>query len=70
MKLSARNSLKGTVKKVILGAVNSEVIIELTGGDQITSIVTNDAVKALAIAEGKPAYAIIKASNVMLGVDH
>jgi len=70
MKLSARNSLKGTVKKVILGAVNSEVIIELSGGDQITSIVTNDAVNALAITEGKPAYAIIKASNVMLGVDH
>ena len=70
MKLSARNSLKGTVKKVILGAVNSEVIIELSGGDQITSIVTNDAVNALGITEGKPAYAIIKASNVMLGVDH
>jgi len=70
MKLSARNSLKGTVKKVILGAVNSEVIIELSGGDQITSIITNDAVNALGIAEGKPAYAIIKASNVMLGVDH
>jgi len=70
MKLSARNSLKGTVKKIILGAVNSEVIIELPGGDQITSIVTNDAVKELDLAEGKTAYAIIKASNVMLGVDH
>lgn len=70
MKLSARNSLKGTAKKVIPGAVNSEVIIELPGGEQITSIVTNDAISALAIVEGKTVYAIIKASNVMLGVDH
>jgi molybdopterin-binding protein len=70
MKLSARNALKGTVQKIILGAVNAEVLIELPGGDQITSIVTNDAVKALGLTEGKVAYAIIKASNVMLGVDH
>ena len=70
MKLSARNALKGTVQKIILGAVNAEVLIELPGGDQITSIVTNDAVMALGLTEGKVAYAIIKASNVMLGVDH
>lgn len=70
MKLSARNTLKGTVKKVIIGSVNAEVVIELSGGDQVTSIITNDAVKELGLAEGKPAYAIIKASNVMLGVDH
>lgn len=70
MKLSARNSLKGTVKKIMLGAVNVEVVIELPGGAEITSIVTKQAVEALGLAEGKPAYAIIKASNVMLGVDH
>ncbi|RPJ13973.1 MAG: transporter [Deltaproteobacteria bacterium] len=70
MKLSARNTLKGTVKKIVLGMVNAEVVIELPGGAQITSIVTKQAVESLGLAEGKPAYAIIKASNVMLGVDH
>jgi molybdate transport system regulatory protein len=70
MKLSARNTLKGTVKKIMLGVVNAEVIIELPGGAQITSIVTKQAVESLGLAEGKSAYAIIKASNVMLGVDH
>lgn len=70
MKLSARNTLKGTVKTVIPGAVNCEVIIELPGGAQITSIVTKDAVESLGIKEGKEAYAVIKASNVMIGVDH
>lgn len=70
MKLSARNSLKGTIKNIIVGAVNAEVVIELQGGDQVTSIVTKEAVTSLGLAEGGTAYAIIKASNVMLGVDH
>ena len=70
MKLSARNTLKGIVKKIALGAVNAEVIIELPGGVEITSIVTKQAVESLGLAEGKSAYAIIKASSVMLGVDH
>lgn len=70
MKLSARNTLKGTVKKIMIGAVNAEVVIELPGGDQITSIVTNDAINALGLKEGATAFAIIKASNVMLGVEH
>lgn len=70
MKISARNSLQGNVKKIILGAVNTEVVIELPGGAQITSIVTKEAVESLGLKEGKTAYAIIKASNVMLGVDH
>ena len=70
MKLSARNTLKGTVKKIVLGAVNAEVVIELPGGAQITSIVTKQAVESLGLTEGKSAFAIIKASSVMLGVDH
>jgi len=70
MKLSARNALKGTVKKIIMGAVNAEVIIEIPGGAQITSIVTKEAVESLGLSEGKAAYAIVKASNVMIGVDH
>lgn len=70
MKLSARNTLKGKVKTIIAGAVNSEVIIELPGGAQITSIVTKEAVQSLGLKEGAAAYAIVKASNVMIGVDH
>ncbi len=69
MKISARNSLKGSVKSIEIGAVNAEVVIELPGGDQIVSIVTKESVKSLGLAEGKSAYAIIKASNVMLGSD-
>jgi molybdopterin-binding protein len=50
--------------------VNAEVIIELPGGVQITSVVTKDAVEALGLTEGKAAFAIIKASSVMIGIDH
>jgi len=69
MKLSARNILKGKVIKVVRGAVNSEVIIELPGGTQLVSVITNTSVETLGLKEGKEAYAIIKASNVMVGVD-
>jgi molybdopterin-binding protein len=69
MKISARNILKGKVVKVVRGAVNSEVTIELPGGTQLVSIITNSSVENLALTEGKQAYAIIKASNVMVGVD-
>jgi molybdopterin-binding protein len=69
MKISARNILKGKVIKVIRGAVNSEVTIELPGGTQLVSIITNSSVENLGLTEGKAAYAIIKASNVMVGVD-
>ena len=69
MKISARNILKGTVKKIITGAVNSEVIFETAGGETIVSIITKESVESLELAVGKPVYAIVKASNVMLGVD-
>jgi molybdate transport system regulatory protein len=69
MRISARNQLKATVSKIITGAVNSEVILDLGGGLQITSVVTNESVKALGLSEGKPAYALIKASSILLGVD-
>jgi molybdopterin-binding protein len=69
MKISARNLLQGKVKAIIPGSVNSEVIIELPGGQQITSVVTKESVASLQLAVDKPVYAIIKASNVMLGVD-
>jgi molybdopterin-binding protein len=69
MKLSARNILKGKIVRVIHGSVNSEVTIELPGGTQVVSIITNTSVDTLSLTEGKEAYAIIKASNVMIGVD-
>ena len=69
MKISARNVLKGTVKKVVPGAVNSEVVVSLPGGLEIVSVITKASVKSLGLKKGKKAYAIIKASNVMLGVD-
>ncbi|WP_319478148.1 molybdopterin-binding protein [Marispirochaeta aestuarii] len=69
MKLSARNQIKGKVLKVTKGAVNSEVILEIPGGAQIVSIITNGSAESLGLAEGKTAYAVIKASNVMVAVD-
>ena len=69
MKISARNILKGKIVKILKGAVNSEVTIELPGGARIVSIITNNSVENLALTEGKEAYAIIKASSVMVGVD-
>lgn len=69
MKLSARNVIKGKVVKVQKGAVNSEVTLELTGGTQVVSIITNTSAESLGLVEGKQAYAVIKASNVMVAVD-
>jgi molybdopterin-binding protein len=69
MKLSARNVLKGKVKSVTPGAVNSEVVIELAGGHEIVSVVTKDSATKLQIQPGKDVYAIVKATSVMLGVD-
>ena len=70
MRISARNALKGTVKRIDLGVVNAEVEIELAGGETVTSIVTRQSVDSLGLKEGSEAYAVVKATNVMLGVDH
>ena len=69
MKLSARNILKGKVVKVTAGAVNSEVVLELPGGQQVVSIITKSSAENLGLAKGKDAYAVIKASSVMVAVD-
>lgn len=69
MKLSARNVIKGKVKEVINGAVNSEVIITTASGETIVSIITKDSVENLGLKVGKDVYAVIKASNVMVAVD-
>lgn len=69
MKLSARNVLKGTVKSFELGAVNAEVVLEIAPGLEITSVITKNSFERLGLEAGKEAYAIIKGSNVMVGVD-
>jgi molybdopterin-binding protein len=69
MKLSARNVLKGKVVNITKGAVNSVVVIEIAPGIQLTSMVTGEAVGELELAKGKEAYAIIKSSSVIVGVD-
>jgi molybdopterin-binding protein len=69
MRLSARNMLKGTVVEVTRGAVNSEVTIRLEGGAEVVSIITNESVARLGLKEGASAYAVIKASSVMVAVD-
>jgi molybdopterin-binding protein len=69
MKLSARNVLKGRVVKVTHGAVNSEVVLELSPGLEVVSIITRQSAEGLGLAEGKEAYAVVKASNVMIAVD-
>lgn len=70
MKISARNVLKGKVKSVNHGAVNTEVIVELPGGTQVVSIITKASAEDLKLAAGKEVYAVVKASNVMIAVDH
>ncbi len=69
MRLSARNQFPGKVGKIVPGAINSEVEIEIAPGIVITAIITKAAVEQLGLKVGAKAYAIIKASNVMVGVD-
>jgi molybdopterin-binding protein len=69
MKLSARNVLKGKVIKIVEGAVNAEVTLELANGLEVISIITLGATRSLELKEGKEAYAVIKASSVMMAVD-
>lgn len=68
MKISARNVLKGKVKQVTPGAVNSEIIIDVNGVE-VVSIITKSSAERLGLAPGKDVYAIVKASNVMVGID-
>ena len=68
MKLSARNQLKGIIMDVVKGATTSHVRIDI-GGAIVTASITNEAVDELKLAKGKSAIAVIKASDVMVGVD-
>jgi len=69
LKLSARNALKGKVKKVTAGVVNTEVVVELPGGDEVVSMISKESAEKLGLKPGKDVYAVIKATNVMIGID-
>jgi len=69
MKISARNVLKGKVRAVKHGSVNSEVILELSKGVQIVSIITKKSARDLRLSKGKEVYAVVKATNVMIATD-
>ncbi|UZJ61773.1 TOBE domain-containing protein [Pseudomonas sp. KU26590] len=68
IRLSARNCLEGKVSRVSEGSVNSEVVVQLSGGTEVFSIVTREAVDELGLKPGVSATAVIKASHVVLGV--
>ena len=69
MKISARNQLPGTIKDIHKGATTAHVEIDIGGGMVIMASITNEAVDQLKLAKGQKAYAVIKASEVMVGVD-
>jgi molybdopterin-binding protein len=68
MKLSARNRLKGKIVEVKKGTTTAHVRIDI-GGQIVTAAITNEAVDELKLAAGQQAYAVVKASDVMIGVD-
>jgi molybdopterin-binding protein len=69
VKISARNILSGKIKSIKPGTVNDEIVVKLTGGDEIVAIITKESSKGLKLIKNKKVYAIIKASNVMIGID-
>lgn len=69
MKISARNQIPGTVKMIRKGPVTTEVIIAIGGGNEIVSTITTHSAEHLGLREGSRVYAVMKASEVMVGVD-
>jgi molybdopterin-binding protein len=69
MKISARNRLKGKVVEITLGATTAHVRIDIGGGSIVTASITNEAVEELGLTVGSEAYAVVKASDVMVAVD-
>jgi len=69
MKISARNRLKGTIVEVTKGQTTAHVRIDIGGGAVVTASITNEAVDELKLTKGQAAYAVIKASDVMVAID-
>jgi molybdate transport system regulatory protein len=70
MKISARNTFSGKVTHIKLGPVSAEVTINVAPGIDIVSVISTTSAEALNLKTGSKAYAVIKASSVMVGVDH
>lgn len=66
LKLSTRNILKGRIKRIVTGSVNSEIILEIMQPVELVSIITKVSVEELELAEGQEAYAVIKSSDVAI----
>jgi molybdopterin-binding protein len=69
MKISARNQIPGTIKMIKKGPVSTEVVIAVTGGFEVVSSITTHSAEKMNLREGSKVYAIIKASEVMVGTD-
>ena len=69
MRLSTRNAFTGTIKRIKRGPVSTEVTIGLAAGVEIVSVITTESAKRLRLRKGQRAHAIIKADNVIVGVD-
>ena len=69
MKLSARNVIKGTIKNIDIGVVNVDIVVEIAPGIDVSSIITKKSCDNLSLKVGKEVYVIVKASNVMIGID-
>jgi molybdopterin-binding protein len=69
MKISARNQIKGTIRMIKKGPVSTEVVIAIAGGNEIVSSITTTSAEKMNLNVGSPVYAIMKASEVMVGID-
>ena len=69
MRISARNIVNGTVKNVVKGPVSAEVVLSIAPGLEIVAVISAGSAKTLKLKKGKKAYAVIKASSVMVAVD-
>jgi molybdopterin-binding protein len=69
MKISARNILSGKIKAIKKGPISSIITLEIAPGVEVVSSITSDSATALKLKKGQSAYAIIKASSVLMGVD-
>lgn len=69
MRLSARNQLAGTVQSIKEGIVTAEVVVKLAGGEEIVAVITMESVRSLGLSVGSPVRAIVKSTEVMLGVE-
>jgi molybdopterin-binding protein len=68
MQISARNKLPGQIKQITAGPINAEIVISLTGGTEIVSVITKASAKALGLKKGMKVFAVVKSSDVMIGV--